>query len=133
MLCAVASFSMLSLTVADKAYTTIKPPAIEGRAVVKETAYVGELATVQWDVIKRTSCPGKSSRVWAGPDGYSLTEAQQATTLPVGSGTYKIPTRIPFSAPEGQLELTISGFTECPGKPVEYWSLTPVMLEVARR
>lgn len=133
MLCAVASFSMLSFTAADKVYSTIKPPAIEGKAFVKERAYVGELATVTWDVIKRTSCPGKSSRVWHGPDGYSLTEMQQATTLPVGAGTYKIPTRIPNTAPEGPLQLSISGYTECPGKPVEYWTLTPVVIDVARR
>lgn len=132
MICAVASFSMLSFKVADTAYSAIKPPAIEGKAVVRDPAVIGELVTVTWDVIKRTDCPGKSSRVWSGPDGYSLTEIQQATTLPVGAGTYKVPTRVPSTAPEGKLELNISGFTECPGKPVEYWTLTPVVFEVTR-
>ena len=127
---AAISLSGVFFTTADAVYSNLQPPAIEGRGSVAGPVFPGELATVRWDIIKRANCPGQSARVWSGQDGFALAEAMQPTSLPPGAGSYTIPTRIPTTAPAGDLELTISGYVECPHKPREYFSLTPIVMQV---
>lgn len=127
---AALSLSGMIFAGADGIYQRVQPAIIEGRASVPGPVFPGELATVRWDVIKRANCPGQSSRVWSGEGGFAMAEALAPTSLPYGSGSYTIPTMIPQTAPEGALSLTISGFFECPHKPKEYFTLTPVVMQV---
>ena len=129
-LCAAASMSYLSWTVADTAYTAIQPAPIEGKATVEGVPFPGELVTVKWDMIKRTPCPGQASRVWSGQNSYSLSEALEPASLPQGAATYRIPPRVPLTVPPGEAKLTISGFIECKDQPRQYFTLTPVVMQV---
>lgn len=128
-LAAAGSISAALLAFADGAHSIFQAPPIEGRAHVTSPVFPGEMVTVRWDIIKRSNCPGMTARGWQGENGFALSEPFQPTALPMGSGTYRIPTIIPQTAPAGDLQLTISGYFECQHKRQKF-ELTPVVMQV---
>ena len=109
----------------------ISPPLIEGWSVRMTPVTAGDVELLEWNITKRTSCPGVSSRVWNGEDGFYMVEPMRKTALPMNEEeqTYRIPTEIPRLAPEGDLQLSIKGHYDCDGEMFEY-SLGPVELIV---
>lgn len=107
------------------------PPAISGSAVYSEPVRAGETVLIPWTITKRVDCPGASSRVWNGRDGFQLSETQQSASLPVGEDMrFNIQTLIPTLSPSGPLTLEIIGYYECDGERRPF-TLGPVLLEVA--
>lgn len=110
-----------------------RPALIDGAGTVSDTVHAGEPTLVEWVITKRTDCPGVSSRVWFGDEGFQLTEKVQATSLPMAPAKeYKIQTLIPELAPEGDLFLRINGHFDCQGKKIPF-SLGPVVMHVASK
>lgn len=105
-------------------------PLIEGVGIAPAEVHAGDTVLVEWDIVKRTDCPGYSSRVWSGESGFQLTEPVQASGLPVGSATYEIQTGIPRLAPEGPLSLEIVGHYDCEGREPWHFRLGPVEMMV---
>lgn len=110
----------------------ITPPAIEGVGSVSTPVHAGKTTLVNWEIIKRTDCPGTNSRLWTGEDGYELREPLGATTLPVTESpvAYAIQTHIPEGAPQGVLRLWIKGEYVCAGQKPTPFSLGPVTMTV---
>lgn len=107
------------------------PDPISGTGSVSGPVTAGEIAIVDWVISKSTDCPGVSSRVWFGEDGFQLTEPLQMTALPVGENMqYAIQTDVPLMAPPGLLELHIIGKFECPGQAARAFDLGPVFMTV---
>ena len=115
----------------DRAKDYLSLPLIEGWSVRMTPVTAGDVELLEWNITKRTSCPGVSSRVWNGEDGFYMVEPLRKTALPMNEEeqTYRIPTEIPRLAPEGDLQLSIKGHYDCDGEMFEY-SLGPVELIV---
>lgn len=109
----------------------VMPRHIEGIGAVSGPVTAGHDVLVDWVVTKRTDCPGVTSRVWYGQDGFQLTEPLQATSLPSGEAMqFSIQTKIPALAPPGELELHIVGAFECSGQQPAKFDLGPVYMQV---
>lgn len=108
------------------------PPPIEGTAIAPEFVQAGETVLIDWEIIKRTDCPGVNTRVWQGSNGFYLSEPRGATTLPVTSAPklYSIQTAIPVLAPPGPLSLSIEGTYRCRHDGEHTFTLGPVVMEV---
>lgn len=125
-----ATFSALATGV-DVTKDLLAPAQIEGAGFYNQATAPGETIVVKWVITKRTDCPGYSSRVWSGADGFFLSEPVQATAIPVSTRqAYKIPTTLPSLAPVGELELTIRGHFACENQPRDYFTLGPVVFNV---
>lgn len=122
-------------TGAEVVHDAVAAPPIEAKAYAPKIVEAGETAMIRWDIVKRTECPGKNSRVWNGENGFHLVETRGATTLPATDHmrTYRISTKVPSYAPPGQLSLTIEGHYRCPAGDVEYFTLGPVQMEVREK
>ena len=107
------------------------PPMIEGVGIVDGPVRAGEKHLVTWSIIKRTDCPGLTSRVWRGEGGFQLTEQAQVTALDVSEQPreYRIETYIPELAPPGELRLDIEGYFDC-GEGKRGFSIGPVVMQV---
>lgn len=115
-------------------YSTVSelttPAIVEGAGVVDGPVYAGENTLVTWLITKRVDCPGLTSRVWHGENGFQLTEQAQVTTLDVSEAKeYRIQTRVPDLAPPGDLRLDVEGFLDC-GDGKMGFSIGPVFMEV---
>lgn len=108
----------------------VLPPPIEGVGRYDAPVKPGELVLVDWQIVKRTECPGETSRAWSGERRFRLTEPQQETALPAGNLNPMIQTRIPELAPPGRLELRIVGYFRCEGYSRQDFDLGPVVFEV---
>lgn len=128
---AAMSISGMFYTVAQSAYQYARPSIVEGVGAYHSPVTAGETVLIDWMITKRIDCPGQSSRVWSGENGFSMSESMRPTKMPVGTGTYKVETKIPDEAPEGDLKMTVSGYFECPHRDREYFSLNPIILKVA--
>jgi hypothetical protein len=125
-----ATFSALATGV-DVTKDLLAPAQIEGAGFYNQTTVPGETIVVEWIITKRTDCPGYSSRVWSGADGFFLSEHVQATAIPVSTRrAYKIPTTLPSMAPAGKLDLMIKGHFECENQPRDHFTLGPVVFNV---
>jgi hypothetical protein len=114
----------------DAVVSVLTPPLIEGAGAVESPVRPGENVLVTWSIDKRTDCPGLTSRVWHGEEGFQLTEPVQITALPKGQAIYHIQTLVPTMAPPGHLTLKIKGHFECPGAAPVAFALAPVHMEV---
>jgi hypothetical protein len=127
-----------ALISAQAAYTSVdtvrllaRDPLIEAVANAPDIVAPGDEVIIEWAIVKRTECPGYSSRIWEGENGFHLSEPVQATSLPSGAGVYDVPTQIPLLTPSGEAKLTIRGHFDCPGEEARYFSLGPVTMTVA--
>lgn len=123
-----------ALTSSLETYTELTtPPLIEGTGVVVDPVRAGEKTLVTWAIVKRTECPGLTSRVWHGEGGFQLAEMAQVTALEMSDvpREYEIETYIPELAPPGELRLDIDGFFDC-GKGKEPFTIGPVIMEVVK-
>ena len=119
------------VTGADVATDILSPPIIEGSGSYDAPVVAGTTEIVDWFITKRTDCPGYSSRVWTGQNGFFLSEPVQATAIPIGvAREYKIPTAFPSMAPAGKLDLMIKGHFECENQPRDHFTLGPVVFNV---
>lgn len=130
---ALAVFSVLTAgsSAVDLYVSKTTLPIVEGYATRIAPVRAGEDIRLEWNITKRTDCEGVSSRVWAGSNGFRMTESQKSTALPKTNGVekYRFQTHIPNKAPSGKLTLNIKGYYDC-SKGREYWSLSPVTLRV---
>lgn len=131
---AVLSFTMVGVEGVSLVAGGVLPAAIEGKGEVRggHEVVAGEVAIVDWTIIKRTDCAGQNSRNWFGAAGFELREPIGATKLPQSDDyrTYEIETKIPEYAPVGPLTLVISGHYECvPGQKIPF-ELDPVGMVV---
>ena len=108
------------------------PPTITGRASYEPPVRAGDTVLVHWTISKRRECPGENARIWDGPDGYHLAEVQRPAALGKTDGAqeFSIPTRIPDTAPPGDLSMKIIGHFDCPNEPRENFTLGPVKFTV---
>ena len=114
-----------------KNYST--SPAISGMGVVGDPVTAGTVTTVEWTLVKEVDCPGTSSRIWRGQDGFYVVESKTITALPLNPEpvVYSIETRIPFMAPAGDLTLEILGSYDCGGiLGAREFTLGPVHINV---
>lgn len=124
------ALAVAAMLVIASAYThLIRGPLIEGVGSVDGPVRAGEVALVHWVITKRTDCPGESSRVWSGADGFYLADPMRATGLPMGDLQRSIQTTIPSAAPSGPLTLTIRGRFDCLFGAVPF-RLAPVQMDV---
>jgi len=130
----IASASLITISAGiegvETAKTVFSPPIIDAVAIAPGQVSAGDEIVIEWDIIKRTSCPGYSSRVWEGANGFHLSEPVQAASIPEGRGVYSIPTLIPHLAPAGDLRLSIKGHFDCDGREPEYFRLGPVTMTI---
>jgi len=120
----------ITFVAAYTASDALLPPPIEGVGRYESPVRAGEAVLVEWDLVKRTDCPGFTSRVWDGERNYHLTEPAQRTTLPAHSIERRIETKIPELVPVGELRLTIVGVYQCAGGRKQAFTLGPVSFEV---
>lgn len=106
------------------------PDPITGFASYSEPVRAGEIVLVDWEIEKRTDCPGETSRIWQGQQNFHLTEPQQITSLPKGKISPSIQTKIPELAPSGELLLFIGGYYQCTGSARVSFRLGPVEFKV---
>ena len=130
-----SSIALTAWNGVDYVSDAITPPVIEGWAERKAPVIAGETIRLEWHIIKRTECEGVVGLIWAGENGFRMSEPIRAASLPMThvETAYRFSTKIPGLAPVGDLELFIKGWYDCPhGK--EYYSLGPVELivEVAK-
>ena len=132
---AVTSLFIGAYSSVDTAIDLNSPPAIEGWAIRVAPVVAGQNILVPWHIIKRTGCPGESSRVWNGEGGFYLVEASRKTALPMNEieTSYRIPTEVPMLAPEGDLLLRIDGYYDCPDRDRIEFSIGPVELKVENK
>jgi len=137
----VAAIFSTSMTVGDVAATfwmRKAPDPIEGYANIESNDVVaGETVDIKWAIAKRTDCGGQNGRVWNGLHGFHVSEVMRATGIPQSDGlrVYVIPTKVPQGAPDGELQLKISGFYQCPGSDPQHFTLPtdgPLVLNVVR-
>ena len=123
---AVASLSGIGI-VSDK----MSEPPIEGYASRVTPVVAGQPILAYWNILKRTKCPGASSRVWNGEGSFSMVEPLRKTTLKGNEvwTKYRIQTDIPSLAPVGGLDLYIKGYYDCGDGPIEF-TLGPLELVV---
>ena len=135
-LLALAGVFTVGLSVSDLSeaiWMAKAPPLIEGVGSVAAPVLPGEDVFVLWQIRKLTKCPGESSRVWRGQDGFYLVEPAKPTALVSSPDVqfFRIPTSIPESAPPGPLELTIEGAYDCGGIAPIQFAIGPVEIQVA--
>jgi len=109
------------------------PPGISGTWLPHGDANAGETTIMHWTLTKETECPGSSSRVWRGEDGFYIVEPRKITALPMNPEPveYSIETTIPELAPVGDLTLEIVGSYNCGDLLGEReFSLGPVHINV---
>lgn len=75
----------------------------------------GDTTLVNWVLVKELDCPGVSSRVWRGENGFYFVEPLQVTGIPMNPEpiSYHISTKIPDLAPAGRLNLEVVGTYNC--------------------
>ena len=96
-----------------KDYST--PPGISGVGISHTEVRAGDKAVIEWTLTKEVDCPGTSSRVWRGEDGFYIVEPRTITALPMNPEpvVYSIETTIPALAPVGDLTLEVIGEYNC--------------------
>lgn len=112
-------------------YTSLPP--VEGHATAPDIVEPGGEYAFRWTITKRTNCPGVNARVWTGENGFHLAEVYRPTSIPASDVpvSYVVPTMIPQGVPAGRLEMSIRGEYQCPGRPVQTFTLGPVPMTVA--
>ncbi len=130
---AIASMVLAGLS-AVKMTTTVLAPAIEGYAHAPNTVRPGDVIPMTWTVTRRTDCPAQASNIWAGKEGFAMTEATRPATWPVTRAptVAVVPTQVPVLAPEGSLTMRVEGEYTCPGQPSVRYTLGPVEMMVVR-
>lgn len=131
----VASAVNMAFTGGQVVVANFAPAPIEGMGRALGEAIPGKEVIIQWDITKRTNCPGVNSRVWHGQNGFFLNEKQMVTSLPATftPKQYLIPTYVPAMAPVGPLTLSIVGQYKCPGGATQAFTLGPVNMEIKAR
>ena len=131
---AVAAGIMAAAAAIPSGYSAVNAitakPLVTGWAIYESPVSAGGVVSIPWAISKRTTCPGLSSRAWAGENGFTLSEPMRATALPKGDGVYQVQTAIPELAVNGPLSLSIVGFFDCPNEPRQHFTLGPVELTV---
>ena len=116
------AIALLVVQGASTGYTAIKtykdfstPPGISGVGVSHSAVRAGDDTVIEWTLTKEVDCPGTSSRVWRGKDGFYIVEPRTITALPINLEpvVYSIETTIPTLAPVGELTLEIIGQYNC--------------------
>ena len=131
---AAVSLMAVSLSGISAVSDHFRDPLIEGYGVYEGVVHPGELVPILWTITKRTTCDGVSGRVWDGEDRYKLTEAMRATIIPVGTDMkVTVMTRIPETAPAGELRLSVKGYYDCrtvSSDKLSWFMLGPVVMVV---
>lgn len=129
----VASTILAGVSGRDAIVAVWEPAPIEARAAYEDAVSPGQTINVQWNILKRTDCPGEASRVWRGTNGFYMSEPRIITALPKSKdwAAYNVQTKIPDLAPAGHLELNVVGRFECDGEAPRHFSLGPVSFTVA--
>ena len=124
----VLSMSSVGLEGAKVVVREISERTITGHATYARPVRAGDTVLVSWIIDKRRECPGESGRVWAGVEGFHLSEVHRPTGLNKTDGPqeFMIPTAIPETAPVGELSMKIVGHFDCPNEQREHFTLGPV-------
>lgn len=129
---AVISLSWLGFVGFDTVESGLREPTISGWAEYTAPVRPGQTVMIDWHIDKREKCRGENGRIWDGAGGYHLSEQHRENGLRATDGeeVFPIPTEVPWTAPDGELRLTISGYNDCPNREREYFTLGPVVLTV---